>query len=189
MANFSLVQRQEVTITNADAGNSKDFLLLTAVKLGSAYVVSSVMENRAGNARGATAKLIDATHVRISWPGALAGGESITVSFEVFDADDVCDELLELHFRADRALAYLGGNIIKDKVVYNDAGVMVSWRLRLFDSKANAEAALSTIDTLGGLVTGEVQRINVTKDVTVGLNKLKSLAGLADVPIATPGVS
>lgn len=188
MAAKTLVQRAVVTITNADAGNTKDFLLNTAVKLGSTFIVSSVMENRAGNARGATVQLQDATHVRISWPGALAGGESITVSYEVYDLDDIADDLLEILFRQERTLGYLGENTLQDKMVEDDAGNIVSYRLRLFDTKANAEAATVDIDAAFPQA-GERARIAVSQDVDFDTNDRVSLLRVRTDLIATPGVS
>lgn len=186
MANYALVQRNTVQFTNPQT-SPQDVVIPTAVKLGSTFISSSIRDSRAGNARGATIRLLDETHVRIEWDGALAGGETLTVSYEVYDFDNIGDDLKELIFRADRALGLLGSNLVKDLPVYNDAGVMTGWRLRVFDTKVNAQAA--TIDTLGGLQAGELERISVTKDPSIGLNKLKSLVGVRDLVAPTPGVS
>ncbi len=188
MAAKTLVQRAEVTITNADGGNFKDFVIPSAVKLGSTFIVSSVMENRAGNARGATVRLEDATHVRVSWPGALAGGESITVSYEVYDLDDVADDLLEILFRMERMLGYLGENTLQDDIEVDDAGNIVSYRIRLFDTEAHAAAA--TVDIEGNFPQlGERARIEVSQDVDFDTNDRVSLLRLRTELITTPGVS
>ena len=70
---------------------------------------------------------------------------------------------------------------------YDVAGVMTSYRLRFFNSKANALAA--TIGTSGGLETGETARILATKEASLGKNDVLSLRMIRDDVIATPGVS
>jgi hypothetical protein len=185
MASHTLVYHERIQFTNPQT-SPQSRTIPFATKDGSTYVVATVRDNRAGAARGATVRRSDATHVEIEWDGVLAGGETITVSYFVFDTNALGNDILEILFRLERTLGILGENAIQDLVVYNKAGVMTSYRLRLFDSKVNAQAA--EIDDLGGLDTGERARISITKDVTIGENNILSLVLVRDEKIATPGV-
>lgn len=221
----AFVQRGQIAAANPDT-SPKDSAAFTAIDTTAAHIVSSWKENRAGNARGATFKLLgtdkvrmewdgvlaaaetltgefevvehkprrgafmrilNATTVRLEWDGALVAGETIEAHYEAFDMENLGDDVKELLFRLQRMLAYLGENLLQDSIQYDDAGNMVSYRLRLFNTKTNAEAA--TVDTPGGLETGELSRQTVTQDINFAKNDRLSLIRVLTDLLATPGVN
>jgi len=221
----AFVQRGQIAAANPDT-SPKDSAAFTAVDVDASHIVSSWRENRAGNAQGATFKLLsptqvrmewdgtlgvgetltgefevvehkprraaflrilNATTVRLEWDGSLAAGETIEAHYEVWDIENLGDDVKELLFRLQRMLAYLGENLLQDKIVYDDAGNMVSYRLRLFNSKVNAEAA--TVDTPGAFETGELARQTVTQDINFAKNDRLSLIRVLTDLLATPGVN
>lgn len=221
----TFVQRGQIAAANPDV-SPKDSAAFTAVDTTAAHVTATWKENRAGNARGATLKLLSSTQVRMEWDGVLAAAETLTGEFEVvehkprrgafmrllnattvrlewdgalvagetieahyeaFDLENLGDDVKETLFRLQRMLAYLGENLLQDVIVYDDAGNMVSYRLRLFNSKVNAEAA--TVDTPGGLETGELSRQTVTQDINFAKNDRLSLIRVLTDLLATPGVN
>jgi hypothetical protein len=132
-------------------------------------------------------RLLDENTIRLEWDGTLAAGETIDAAYEVYDLENLGDDLKELLFREQRVLAYLGENVIQDKILYNNAGVMTQYRLRVFDSKANANGA--TVDTENpSLETGELARSTVTQEIVAGKNDRSSLAKVLDLLLTTPGV-
>lgn len=178
MAVYSLVQSGTITAVAADGAGPKDFTLGTAVKLGTAKVVATVRENRTGDERGATLRLLNTTTVRMEWEGTLAGAETIVAAFFVEDVENLGDDVKEVLYRLTRALGYLGENSIQDKIVADDAGNTIQYRIRVFDSKANAAAA--TIDTDAALETGEIARVQAVQQVSVSTNDRRVLTRTID---------
>ncbi len=112
---------------------------------------------------GVRAYLIDETHIGIAWEGGtLEAEEEINVRYEVFDLESIGDDVKELLFRQQRALAYLGENLMQDLITPDDAGNIVSYRLRAFDTSANKALATLNVAAESPLETGEIGRINVT---------------------------
>lgn len=138
--------------------------------------------------RMATARLVDVDKVRITWDGTLATGETIDVDWEVWDADDIGDDLLEILFREQRILAYLGENLVTDWLQYDDAGNVVSCRLRIFDTRAHAEAATFDLPAGSPLEDGELSRAMMEQDIDKSTNNRISLVRVLDQVIDTPGV-
>jgi hypothetical protein len=145
----------------------------------------TVIEHK--EAFGACVRILDATHVRLEWNGTLAAGETIDACFEVFDIENLGDDIKEILFRNERILGYLGENIVQDTLIYDDAGNMTSYRLRVFDSKVNAEAA--TVDFVGVLQTGERARVTMTQDINFRKNDRLSLIRVLTDVLVTPGVN
>lgn len=221
------VQRGSIAITDGDVGNTKD-ATITAVVMEQAHVQATWRENRAGNARGATVKLQSTTAVRATWPGTLAGGETVDVDFEVIerlparraatvritdtdeltitwdgtleagetidvaytvlDLDDVGDDLLEILFRCQRILAYLGENLVTDVMQFDDAGNVIACRVRIFDTKAHAENCTFDLPEGSPLETGELARANLEQDIDKSTNNRVSLLRTLSQVIDTPGV-
>lgn len=150
-------------------------------------VAWEVIEHK--TSRQATLRLINATTVRLEWDGALAAGETITAMFEVFDFEDAGDDLKRVLFNSQRMLGYLAENMLQDLIIYDDAGNMTQYRMRLFNSKTNAEAATVDIADASPLETGEWARVTVTQDINFQKNDRLSLLKVLTDLIATPGVS
>jgi len=127
-------------------------------------------------ATGVLVRLLDADTVRVEWDGdPLLAGESIDVSFEVFDIENLGDDVKEILFRQARILSFHGENAIEDLIVYDDAGNPVTYRIRTFDTKANAEAATLEIPDGDPLEVGECSRVGVVQDFNVETNDRKSI--------------
>ena len=139
----------------------------------------------------ATVRILNATTLRVEWEGGvLATGETIVVVADVVDMSQfsiasLSDRIDEILYRQLRTLAYLGENVLQDDIQYDDPGTMVSYRIRVFDTKAHLQAA--TIDIADGspLETGELSRCRVTQEIDVGSNDRTSLAKVLD-QVATP---
>jgi hypothetical protein len=199
VSTYNLVHRGVVTVTVGDV-SPKDIALPSSVKLGSAFVIPSIREARLPDPvldldyRGATIRLLDASTLRLEWNGTLStdpdtgGTESITVAYQVYDLENLGDDLKEILFRLQRALAYLGENVLQDRILYSSSGVMTQYRLRVFDSKAHANAATKDVPDATPLQTGEIARSTVTQDVIAGKNDRRSLAKVLDLLLVTPGV-
>lgn len=147
-----------------------------AAALGAAETIDAtweVIQNR--QPRGATVRLLDADTVRLEWDGTLVAGEKIVASVDVFDIENLGDDIKEILFREQILLGYFGENMITDLYVYDNAGNPVTFRLRVFNSKTNREAA--TIDLPAGdpLQTGELARVAVVQDFAVDTNDRKSI--------------
>lgn len=224
----AFVQRGQIAAANPDT-SPKDSAAFTAVDVAGSHIVSSHKENRAGNARGATFKMLGTTQVRMEWDGVLAAAETITGEFEVieqkprrsaflrilnattvrmewdgvldvgetieahfdvFDMENVGDDVKELLFRLQRILGYLGENMLQDLLLYDDAGNMVQYRLRVFNSKVNTESATLDLPQLSPFETGELARQMVTQDVNAARNDRLSLVRLlTDLLSPSPGVN
>jgi len=121
--------------------------------------------------RGATVRLVDATTVEMSWDGgALLTGETITATYEVFDVEDMGDDLKEILFRLTRLLGYAGENVRQDLLSYDDPGNMIMYRLRVFDTRANAEASTPDLPDGEDLETGELARVRMTQEILASQN-------------------
>lgn len=149
-----------------------------------------VVEHR--EEQGATVRLIDEASVikvEVSWDGTLVSGETIDVSYEVFDLENFGDDMKEVLFRLQGILGYLGENLIQDLITHDQGGNLTQYRMRLFDTKANTEAATPDIVLGSPLETGEIRRVLITqtivkrKNVRAGLRKTLEL-----VLSPTPGV-
>ena len=200
MSDYSLVQRGVTTLIVGDV-SPKDVPLNTAVKLSSSKVLITVRESRFPaetsdlDYRGVTAFLLNSTTLRIEWNGVLStdsgtgASETISVSWEVVDLENLGDDLKEILFRLQRALGYLGENAVQDLLVYDDAGNMTQYRLRCFNSDDNAQAATINIPDGSSLETGELARVTVTQDIQIAKNDRLSLTRLLTDLLATPGVN
>ena len=136
--------------------------------------------------RGATVRLLDANTVRVEWDGTLAAGETIDVAYEVWDIAPLGDDLKEILFRCQRILGYLAENMVQDMVIADQAGNIVQYRLRVFDTDVHAEAA--KINWEAGMQTGELARVQVTQAIDITTNDRKSLIKVLDTVAATPGI-
>lgn len=139
--------------------------------------------------RGATARLFDENTVRIAWDGTLATGETIDVNWEVWDFNDVGNDLLEILFRELRILAYLGENLVTDLLTYDDAGNIVTCRLRIFDTKAHAETCIFDLPIGSGLEDGELARAQIVQEIDKPTNNRTALIRTLEEVADTPGVS
>ncbi len=186
MAVFNLVQKVFISATTADGAGPKDVTIPTAIKLGSAYPVPSVRDNRTGSERGATIDIFDANTVRMSWDGVLGATETIDATVFIFDIENLGDDLKEILFRLQRVLGYHGENTVQDLIAFDEPGNIITYRLRLFKDKAAAEDA--TIDNKEslGLEAGEIAQIKVTADYDQRNNDrislVETLENLGDTP-------
>lgn len=138
--------------------------------------------------RGASVRILNSTTVRMEWDGTLAAGETIDAAYDVFDLENFGDDMKEALFRLQRLLGYQGENCVQDNITYDDAGNMTAYRLRVFSSKTNAEAATLDLEDGEALETGELVRIQVTQDINIGTNDRLSLYRVLTDLLATPGV-
>jgi hypothetical protein len=139
--------------------------------------------------RGATLRLLSTTQVRMEWDGELTAGETIDSAFDVYDLDDVGDELLELDYKLLRLLGFSGENSIEDGLKYDQAGNPILIRIRTFDTKANALAAVKDIPDGDPLETGELSRVLSTLTWSVATNRPSSIVTVLLDEAATPGIS
>jgi hypothetical protein len=139
--------------------------------------------------RGVTIRLLDANTLRIEWDLQLVAGESITISWELVDLDEIADMLLEANFRLQRTLGELGGNQIQDQIVRDDVGNVVEYRSRTFTTKTLAEAATPDIPDGEELEEGEMSRRKVTIDIDIRKNDRKFLISVLDGVMDTPGLT
>ncbi len=171
-ARLTTTTNLELVFTNPGAGDSIEV----------AWEVIQYMQPRS-----ATLRILDPDNVRLEWDGTLVAGESIVASFDVWDIENFGDDIKELLFRLQRIAGYLGENCVQDELTYDDAGNLTKFRLRLFDSKVNAEDA--TADTVGGLETGETARVDISQTIRIDKNdRILLLKVLTDL-IVTPGVN
>lgn len=138
--------------------------------------------------RSATVRILNSTTVRMEWDGTLTAGETLDAAFDCFDFDNAGDDLKELLFRLQRLLGYMGENLVQDNILNDDAGNMVSFRMRVFDSKTNAEAATLDLPDGQALEAGEVSRIAITQDVNITTADRMSLYKVITDLLSTPGV-
>lgn len=139
--------------------------------------------------KGATLRLLDATHVRLEWDGTLVAGESIDAQFDVCDLDDIGDQLLETDFKGLRLLAFFGENSIEDGLTYDNAGNPITVRLRTFDNNADAAAAVKDVPDGDPMATGELSRVKSTLSWDTGRNRPSLIRTVLLAVAATPGIS
>jgi hypothetical protein len=140
--------------------------------------------------QAATIRLLDVDTVRVEWDTALEAGETITVSYEVYDVEDLGDSLQEILFRLQKMLAIQGENSITDLHTYDDAGNPTQFRVRAFDTKDDAEAATIDLPAGDALQGGELSRYLVTLDWSTAKNRpLSILSVRTHLLTPTPGVS
>ncbi len=136
--------------------------------------------------RGATLRVLNTTTLRMEWDGTLVAGESIDMSYEVDDYSAAGDDIKEVLFRLQRLLAIGGENSFQDKQLYDQAGNPTTLRIRTFDTLAHCEAA--TLDTAGGLETGELSRCTVTLTWPTGKNRPTAIQSVITDLASTPGI-
>lgn len=155
---------------------------------GSDEIKASVAVIESQPARGVNVRLTTPTNVEVSWDkGTLLVGESIDVAFEVFDIENLGDDIKEILFRQVRLLGYAGENSMQDLLAYDTQGNMLTFRVRTFDDKVNLDAA--TPGVTGALETGELSRVTFTQTILVGKNdRTLATEGLTDVA-ANPDIT
>jgi len=136
--------------------------------------------------RGATVRLSAVDTVELAWDGTLAGAETVDGAWEVWDIENLGDDIKELLYRGQLTLGYLGENKVQDKIAFANEGYMMTYRMRIFDSETNASNA--TPDTDDPLETGEIARVDVTQSVNVGRNDRTYLEMVLTDKAATPGI-
>lgn len=139
--------------------------------------------------RGVTLRLVDEDTLRAEWDAQLVAGESIAISYDLLDLDELGDMLLETQFRAQRILGELGINQIQDGIVRDDFGNVVEYRSRTFTTKELAEAATENIPDGDELEEGEMSRRKVTVDVDIRKNDRKLLISTIERLMDTPGLT
>jgi hypothetical protein len=212
MADLSLMYRQLITITEGDAGIVdaggglfyKEFDITAAnIKSGSTLVKSHVAESRIPTIpepslslehRGAFARIVSDTVLRVYWRGALAedaeaGPEAFTVDVQLLDYDPLADLLLEIKFLQQRTLGELGVNQRQDLIVRDDAGNIVQYRSRTFTTKALAVASTPDIPDGEPREEGEMSRRTVYVDVDLRRNDRTGLISVLDSLMDTPGIT
>lgn len=207
MSTYSCVYRTTLSVTVGttgvvDDGNGafhKDFTI-PATKVGTTWLNQANRSRRLGDEYGATVELVSATVLRMRWygdpdaPEGLVNDETTTldeivaVYVEAFDLSPIGDDLKELLFRTLRIVSLLGENVINDLIIPDDAGNVVQYRLRLFDSRPNAEAATPDLPDGNAMETGELSRITMSQDIDIGKNDRALLMRVLTDIIATPGV-
>lgn len=120
---------------------------------------------------------------------AVATGETIEIFWQVFDIENLGDDIKELLFRTQLILGYLGENSVQDAITFDDAGNMVSYRVRIYSSKDNAEAANLDIPDAEDLDVGELIRMKAIQDIDFARNDRNSLIRVVLLKAATPGVN
>ena len=145
--------------------------------------------NTRGGDQAATLRMFDENTVRMEWDGDLLAGDSVTASFEVFDIENLGDDIKELLFRDQLILGHLSENVIQDSIVLDEGGNMVSYRKRIFDSRTNAEAATANIPDADPLETGELSRVKVTQSIELANNDRDLMTQVVLLKAATPGVN
>ncbi len=145
-----------------------------------------VVEHKAR--RGATVRLLSTTQVRLEWDGTLTADETIDAAFDVYDLDDMGDELLELDYKLLRLLGFAGENSMQDGLTYDQAGNPITLRIRTFDTKANRLAATEDIPDDDALETGELSRVKSTLTWAVGKNRPSLIVTDLLDSAETPGV-
>lgn len=137
--------------------------------------------------RGVILRIKDDENLEALWDGTLAAGETIDLAYNVIDFDDVANAILELDYKQLRTLGYLGENQILDQVTRETPGNQVTYRLRVFNSKANAESA--TLGYTGDdFETGELSRVDRTIEIDIRNNDRESMIRVLSKLADTPGI-
>lgn len=139
--------------------------------------------------KDATVRLASDTQVELAWDGgALLAGETITASYDVWDLSNFGNDMKEVLFRLARVLAYHGENTIQDLITYDDPGNVIQYRLRVFDTRAHAEACTPDLPDGQDLETGELARVRMTQEILASQNDRTLLTRVLTDLLATPGV-
>lgn len=202
MADYSVMYRTTLTVTVGstgvidDGGGAfhKDFTIPEVV-LGESKIHQRMRERRIGDSYGATVEFFDNVTLRMRWynDGALVNDEAtgldeiISVNVEVEDLDPVLSDLKEMLFDLLRIKGYLGENVIQDLLEFDAAGNIVTYRLRVFDSRTNAEAATPDRPDGSSMQTGELSRVTMSQDIVMSKNDRALLMRVLTDVIATPG--
>jgi hypothetical protein len=139
--------------------------------------------------RAATLRLLNGTTLRAEWDLQLVAGETIDIEYEVVEFDQLADMLLEIDFMQVRALAELGENHLQDLLVRDEMRNLVQYRLRTFQTKAQALAAEPGIPDGDPLEAGEISRRTVYIAVDERTNDRSGLLGVLDQVMETPGIT
>lgn len=154
---------------------------------------TEIIEHRKLTVRGRLINEGGQDKVEISWTPVAAleaTTEQIDVTFEVFDIENLGDDIKELLFRGQLILGHLGENVIQDSIVLDDGGNMVSYRKRIFDSRTNAEAAEADIPDADALATGELSRVKVIQSIEQANNDRDLMTQVVLLKLSpTPGVN
>lgn len=208
MSSYTLTYAATLTVTVGtsgvvDDGNGlfhKDFTV-PAFKPASAMINQAVAQRRIGDEYGAKVKALDETTLRMTWfgdPGETEGllndestglDEIIAVDVEIFDLNAIGNAFNELLFRSLRILGYLGENVMQDLIETDDAGNVVQYRLRLFDTRAHCEAAKPDKPDGSSMQTGELARILMNQDIEISKNDRSLLLRVLTDVITTPGLT
>jgi hypothetical protein len=134
--------------------------------------------------------------IQISWTdnsgtptSAIASDEQIDVTYEIWDIENLGDDIKELLFRGQLILGHLLENVVQDGIVVDTAGNMVAWRRRVFSTKANAEAAERDVPDGDALATGELVRVKFTQTINFQNNEREELQAVVLAKASTPGVN
>ncbi len=140
--------------------------------------------------RQATLRLLNATTIRLEWSGTLVAGEQIVASVEVFDIENLGDDIKQILFNGGMALNFLGHNLMQDLITMDKQGNVLSYRLRGFDTAVNLAAATKNIAAIQPLEPGERFRTDITQDIRIDRNdRILLLKTLTDLLSPTPGVN
>lgn len=141
--------------------------------------------------RGVILRLLNATTLRAEWDLQLAADESIAISWDLVDLDEIGDMLLETQFRLQRVLGELGANSIQDLMKRDPQRRLIGYRHRTFLTKTQLLAATRDIPDGEDLEDGEISRRTVIISIDSAINDRKglvSLQGDGDV-LQTPGLT
>lgn len=137
--------------------------------------------------RGATMRVLDASHVRLEWDGTLGAGESIDAAFTVWDYDNAGDDIKEVLFRIQRELGFSGENSREDGLTYDNAGNPITIRIRTFDSAANLALATEVADN-DPLEAGELSRVKSILTWDIGKNRPKTIVSSVLATATNPDI-
>jgi len=205
-ADYTLAYRTELSVTvgsadvvdDGDGAFHKDFTI-PQQNPDTAILHYHPRERRIGDSYGATVEWVDNVTLRLRWlgdpdqPEGLLNDEStgldelIAVRVEVFDLNDFFVDMNTINFKLSRVLGYLGENVLQDLIDYDAAGNVVSYRLRIFNTRSAAEAA--TVDNASDdLEAGELCRVTMSQDIVMAKNDRQSLLRvLTDLLDTVPG--
>lgn len=205
MADYSLAYRTSLTVTVGSAGVEddgdgafhKDFTIPQQV-MGESFLNVQIRERRIGDEYGASVEWIDSVTLRMKWfgdPGTTEGllndestglDEIIVAQVEIMKLAEFMTDVKEILFQGLRTLGYLGENVMQDLLEYDNAGNLVSYRLRIFQSRATLEAATPDRPDGSDLQTGEISRVTMTQDILLSKNDrallLRVLTDVAETP-------
>ncbi|MCJ2530755.1 MAG: hypothetical protein LN413_00335 [Candidatus Thermoplasmatota archaeon] len=127
--------------------------------------------------------------IEFDWPDDMQTGETIKVSWEVHDLENLGDDMKDVLFRLQGILGYLGENLVQDLIVSDQAGNLTQYRMRVFQDKATANAATLNLADGSPLETGEQRRTTVTQNVIKAKNTRSTMRKVLDLILSpVPGV-